>query len=169
MTTSSRGYAPLSMSDEEISMLVSSLMDVHREVVKERGFNLGTRIPDVVRTQIEGRIESVILSSFGDHFGTTPADRFSDIFEQMAHFAYHMAKGHIFADGNKRTTMISCFSILKSEHIEITTQDAVEARENEVYIYIQQLVTGETGEKDFSDFLRTHSQKMASTEEFKRE
>lgn len=53
-----------------------------------------------------GRIESVLAGAFCTIFGQSPADRFTDIFDQVAYVAEHMVKDHIFEDGNKRTSLV---------------------------------------------------------------
>lgn len=147
----------MTLGDEEIQGLADSLMQIHAEVVRGKGLDLSRVVSPEKEEAIHGKIVSVAYSCFATVFDQTPSDRFPDVFVQVATFAQHFAKDHIFADGNKRTTVIACFSLLDQEGIEIAVPDSQDRLANEIYKAIQRLVTGAANVGDFADFLRRAS------------
>lgn len=85
---------------------------------------------------------------------TVSAERYGDIFDQISVFAQHFAKDHIFADGNKRTTVIACLALLERFDFAVEAVDSGDPAENEMYGAIQGLVTGKVDAKNFAAFLR---------------
>lgn len=146
------------MSDEEIAAFADSLIEIHASVVSARGLSLGDAVSQEKMNAVSGRLESAIRAAFDMHFGEAPSAIFPDVFSQIAHFALLLAKDHIFADGNKRTTVISCFSLLRECNIAIDVTDSPSSQDNELYMHIQQLVAGESSETQFAEFLRAHAQ-----------
>lgn len=149
--------AAILMQDEEITALADSLIEIHASVVSTRGLSLGDSVSQEKMNMISGRLESAIRAAFDKHFGEPPSALFPDVFSQIAHFSLLLAKDHIFADGNKRTTMIACFSLLKECNITIDALDSPSSQENEVYRQIQRLVADESSETEFAEFLRSHA------------
>lgn len=105
-------FDPLVFDDEEaIEALVSSIMQLH-EGLLAFGKCYTTCMTGDRGTLIHGRIESVLSNVFCTIFGQSPIDRFSNIFDQASYIAEHMAKDHIFEDGNKRTSLVIAFAII---------------------------------------------------------
>ena len=77
-----------------------------------------------------------------------------DLFGQVAHFVFHLAKDHSFADGNKRTAMAISLAILKMERIDLDIDDDPEPERNTLYKLISRLVTEEITEEQFAASLR---------------
>lgn len=76
-----------------------------------------------------GRIESVLAGAFCTIFGQSPADRFTDIFDQVAYVAEHMVKDHIFEDGNKRTSLVFALSVLRFAGTPVVLSDSPEPKD----------------------------------------
>ena len=107
------------------------------------------------RAELErGRVESVLSGAFCTIFGQSPADRFTDIFDQVTYVAEHMVKDHIFEDGNKRTSLVFTLSVLRLVGAPVVLSDASEPKDNQYYAWIQDLVTGSRTRADLADELR---------------
>ena len=52
-----------------------------------------------------------------------------DLFGQVAHFVFHLAKDHSFADGNKRTAMSVSLALLDKEGINLAIDDDADPAE----------------------------------------
>lgn len=101
-----------------------------------------------------GRVESVLSGAFCTIFGQSPADRFTDIFDQATYVAEHMVKDHIFEDGNKRTSLVFALSVLKLAGAPVVLSDAPESKDNQYYAWIQDLVSGSRTRTELADELR---------------
>ena len=103
-----------------------------------------------------GRIESVLAGAFCTIFGQSPADRFTDIFDQVAYVAEHMVKDHIFEDGNKRTSLVFALSVLRFAGTPVVLSDSPEPKDNQYYAWIQDLVARRRTLDDLANELRRH-------------
>ena len=101
-----------------------------------------------------GRVESVLAGAFCTIFGQSPADRFADIFDQATYVAEHMVKDHIFEDGNKRTSLVFAFSVLRLAGAPVVLSDAPEPKDNQYYAWIQDLVAGRRTNSELAEELR---------------
>lgn len=72
-----------------------------------------------------------------------------DLFGQVAHFVFHLAKDHSFADGNKRTAMSVSLALLDKEGINLAIDDDADPAENTLYKLISALVTEIITEETF--------------------
>lgn len=142
------------MGDDEILGLADALIAIHLQVVRNKGLDLSEIASPEKEEMVRGRIISVIRPCFGCVFGQSPAERYGDIFDQISVFAQHFAKDHIFADGNKRTTVIACLALLERFDFAVEVVDSGDPAENEMYGAIQRLVTGKVDAKNFAAFLR---------------
>lgn len=103
-----------------------------------------------------GRVESVLAGAFCTIFGQSPADRFTDIFDQVAYVAEHMVKDHIFEDGNKRTSLVFALSALRIAGTPVVLSDSPEPKDNQYYAWIQDLVARRRTLDDLANELRRH-------------
>lgn len=103
-----------------------------------------------------GRVESVLVGAFCTIFGQSPADRFTDIFDQAAFVAEHMVKDHIFEDGNKRTSLVFALSVLRFASTPVVLSDSPEPKDNQYYAWIQDLVARRRTLDDLANELRCH-------------
>lgn len=144
--------APLQIDDPMLfEAMVQSIIDARSmEMMATGGF-------DVDSDTDKGRVEAVVGSTFCCHFGLGVADRFSDIFEQSAHLADHLANGHVFSDGNKRTAVRMSLSLLAMRGIYPEINDSGDSRHNDLYQWIQALVKNEMSVDDFACLLRKRS------------
>lgn len=101
-----------------------------------------------------GRVESVLAGAFCTIFGQSPADRFTDIFEQATYVAEHMVKDHIFEDGNKRTSLVFALSVLRLAGAPVVLSDSPEPKDNQYYAWIQDLVAGRRTTSELAEELR---------------
>ena len=71
-----------------------------------------------------------------------------DLFGQVAHFVFHLAKDHSFADGNKRTAHV-CHRVF------LALNDAeLQAGGEEKYLSMLALAEGSLDEASFAEWLR---------------
>lgn len=101
-----------------------------------------------------GRVESVLAGAFCTIFGQSPADRFTDIFDQATYVAEHMVKDHIFEDGNKRTSLVFALSVLRFAGTPVVLSDSSEPKDNLYYAWIQDLVSGTRSRANLAEELR---------------
>lgn len=101
-----------------------------------------------------GRVESVLAGAFCTIFGQSPADRFTDIFDQVTYMAEHMVKDHIFEDGNKRTSLVFALSVLRFAGTPVVLSDSPEPKNNQYYVWIQDLVSGNRTTSALAEELR---------------
>lgn len=111
---------------------------------------------------IHGRIESVLSNAFSTIFGQSPIDRFSDIFDQASYIAEHMAKDHIFEDGNKRTSLVFAFAIVMVRNVSVNFSDNPNPEDNPYYEWIQDLVSAKRTRKELASELRRNSKPIGS-------
>lgn len=137
-----RPFAPLVLDDAgALEAMTAGVMRLHGTLL-----TIGrcyTTVTTGDRAELErGRVESVLAGAFCTIFGQSPADRFLDIFDQVTYVAEHMVKDHIFEDGNKRTSLVFALSVLRLVGAPVALADAPEAKDNQYYAWIQDLVSG---------------------------
>lgn len=99
----------------------------------------------------------MLVGAFCTIFGQSPADRFTDIFDQTAYVAEHMVKDHIFEDGNKRTSLVFALSVLRFASTPVVLSDSPEPKDNQYYAWIQDLVSGNCTTSGLAEELRRGS------------
>lgn len=150
-------FDPLVFDDEEaIGALVSSVMQLH-EGLLAFGKGYTTNMTGDKATLIHGRIESILSSAFCTIFGQSPIDRFLDIFDQASYIAEHMVKDHIFEDGNKRTSLVIAFAIIRVRNVSVDFSDNPNPEDNSYYEWIQDLVSGKRTREELASELRRNS------------
>lgn len=151
---------PLVFDDEEaIGALASSVMYA-RDRLLASGKCYTTCMTGDRAALIHGRIESVLSNAFCTIFGQSPIDRFSDIFDQASYIAEHMAKDHIFEDGNKRTSLVIAFVIISLRNVLVDFSDNPTPEDNPYYEWIQDLVSGKRTREELASELRRNSKPM---------
>lgn len=131
-----------------LRQMAQAIVQVHRKQLADIGGFTVERTSDI------GSVSSVVDSTFLLVFGQSPKERFDDLFRQVAHLTFHLAKNHYFADGNKRTAMAISLAILKMERIDLDIDDDPEPERNTLYKLISRLVTEEITEEQFAASLR---------------
>ena len=63
------------------------------------------------------KLQSVLAATFCTYFGQSPAERFADLFDQATYLAQHLAKDHLFQDGNKRTALVTVLHSAKRRRL----------------------------------------------------
>lgn len=157
MTTTPRGaypFAPLALDDAgALEAMATAVMRLHSTLL-----TIGrcyTTDSTGNRAELErGRIESVLSGAFCTIFGQSPTNRFVDIFDQVTYVAEHMVKGHVFEDGNKRTSLVFALSVLRLAEAPVEFSDSTEPNDNQYYAWIQDLVTGNRTREELADELR---------------
>lgn len=146
--------APLVLDDpDSLGALAAAVMRLHGSLLTNgRVYSSDT---SGSRAELErGRVESVLSGTFCTIFGQSPANRFADIFDQVAYVAGHMVKDHIFEDGNKRTSLVFALSVLRLAEVPVVLSDSPEPKDNQYYAWIQDLVTGNRTREVLADELR---------------
>lgn len=148
-------YRPITYDTPDVvSAFAEQVLEAH-ETIAGRMACFSASWDDDARDAAAGRVESVVSSCFGTIFGATPADRFADVFAQVSCFAIHLAKDHIFADGNKRTALLVSMALLRKAGIRVRLDDDADPAKNEAYLWIQDAVSGARGEDDLAELLRS--------------
>lgn len=100
------------------------------------------------------KLQSVLAATFCTYFGQSPAERFSDLFDQTTYLAQHLAKDHLFQDGNKRTALTCALAILRSAGACVAFDDTDDPATNRYYAWIQDIVSGVRSSEALSEELR---------------
>lgn len=100
------------------------------------------------------KLQSVLAATFCTYFGQSPAERFADLFDQAAYLAQHLAKDHLFQDGNKRTALVAALAILRSAGVCVEFDDTDDPATNRYYAWIQDIVSGARSNEALSEELR---------------
>lgn len=93
-------------------------------------------------TAAREKLQSVLATTFCTYFGQSPAERFADLFDQATYLAQHLAKDHLFQDGNKRTALTCALAILRSAGACVAFDDTDDPATNRYYAWIQDIVSG---------------------------
>lgn len=109
---------------------------------------------DAGGTVAREKLRSVLAATFCTYFGQSPAERFSDLFDQATYLAQHLAKDHLFQDGNKRTALSCALAILRSAGVCVAFDDTDDPATNRYYAWIQDIVSGARSNEALSEELR---------------
>lgn len=146
-------FAPLVLDDAgSLEAMAAAVMRLHSTLMTVGRCYTTDAAGDRAALEL-GRVESVLAGSFCTIFGQSPADRFADIFDQVAYVAEHMVKDHIFEDGNKRTSLVFALSVLRLVGSPVVLSDSPEAKDNQYYAWIQDLVSGNRSCADLAEEL----------------
>ena len=146
--------APIEYDQAQIEGLAEAVVAANGRVLEVRGFNRESAFDRRFLDEATGKVEAVLNAAFGSYFGVGPAERYDDLFEQICDFAEKLAKDHIFFDGNKRTTVKVSLGLLLQQGIELDLADGVNPEDNELYEWIEGLVTGRVSKDHLAAFLR---------------
>ena len=147
-------FAPLTLDDVgSLEAMAAAVMRLHNTLMTVgRCYTTGATGD---RAALElGRVESVLAGAFCTIFGQSPADRFTDIFDQVTYVAEHMVKDHIFEDGNKRTSLVFALSVLRFAGTPVVLSDSPEPKDNQYYAWIQDLVSSRRTNSGLAEELR---------------
>lgn len=100
------------------------------------------------------KLQSVLAATFCTYFGLSPAERFADLFDQATYLAQHLAKDHLFQDGNKRMALTCALAILRSVGACVVFDDTDDPATNRYYAWIQDIVSGARPNEALSGELR---------------
>ncbi len=103
------------------------------------------------------KLQSVLAATFCTYFGQSPAERFEDLFDQVTYLAQHLAKDHLFQDGNKRTALTCALAILRSAGACVALDDTDDPATNHYYVWIQDIVSGARSNEALSEELRQNA------------
>ncbi|BDR52507.1 hypothetical protein KIM372_04140 [Bombiscardovia nodaiensis] len=140
---------PIEFANEpDFLAFVQTVLDAHmEEMTKHGGY--------AIEKGDEGpRVQSVVASTFLSSFGQSPADRFADIFDQAAAFAYYLVRDHPFGDGNKRTAIRIALAMVGLRGVKLNISDSPNPWQNDLYQWIEALVSGELTQEALAANLR---------------
>ncbi len=142
MQRDAHSFAPLVLDDAgSLEAMAVAVMRLHSTLMTVGRCYTTDATGDRAALEL-GRIESVLAGAFCTIFDQSPADRFTDIFDQVTYVSEHMVKDHIFEDGNKRTSLVFALSVLRLAGAPVVLSDAPEPKDNQYYAWIQDLVSG---------------------------
>ena len=151
---SAHPFAPLVLDDAgSLEVMAAAVMRLHSTLMKVGRCYMTDATCDRAALEL-GRVESVLAGAFCTIFGQSPADRFADIFDQVAYVAEHMVKDHIFEDGNKRTSLVFALSVLRLAGSPVVLSDSPEPKDNQYYAWIQDLVSSRRTNSGLAEGLR---------------
>lgn len=154
MQRSAHPFAPLVLDDAgSLEAMAGAVMRLHSKLLTIGRCYKTDAAGDRATLEL-GRIESVLAGAFCTIFGQSPADRFTDIFDQVAYVAEHMVKDHIFEDGNKRTSLVFALSVLRFAGTPVVLSDSPEPKDNQYYAWIQDLVSSRRTNSELAEELR---------------
>ena len=154
MQRSAHPFAPLVLDDTgSLEAMAEAVMRLHSTLMTVGRCYTTDATGDRAALEL-GRIESVLAGAFCTIFGQSPADRFADIFDQVAYVAEHMVKDHIFEDGNKRTSLVFALSVLRFAGTPVVLSDSPEPKDNQYYAWIQDLVSSRRTNSKLAEELR---------------
>lgn len=149
---------PIEFANREyLEGLAQSIVAVNWEILSKRGFAPSFFVGGLYGHELVGRVESVLASVFVRVFGVSPSERYIDLFDQVSVFAEYLAKDHVFTDGNKRTTVKVSLGLIMKQGIELDLEDSDDPEDNEVYTWIEAVVTGRRTRQELADMLRSHA------------
>lgn len=148
--------SPVVFNEPFIDSLAETICQIHHETVAG-GVGLALDLSAEQEQAEVGRVVSVLYPVFSIVFGQSPAERYADLFEQVSDYASHMAKRHVFADGNKRTTVKVTLALLNMMSIDIRGVDSESPNDNMLYRWIQSVVTGDRDHVELAALLRDHA------------
>lgn len=73
-----------------------------------------------------------------------------------------MVKDHIFEDGNKRTSLVIAFAIIRVRNVSVDFSDNPNPEDNPYYEWIQDLVSRKRTRKELASELRRNSKPIGS-------
>lgn len=147
-------HAPLVLDDAgSLEAMTAAVMSLHSTLMTIGRCYTTDTTGDRAALEL-GRVESVLAGAFCTIFSQSPADRFTDIFDQATYVAEHMVKDHIFEDGNKRTSLVFALSVLRLAGAPVVLSDSPEPKDNQYYAWIQDLVAGRRTTNELADELR---------------
>lgn len=149
-------YAPIVLIEAmDYEALADTIFEIHERLMRDSVvWNVSASASRDYTARQMGKIESVIDAIFGVHFGQ-PRD-WDDLFIQISEFAVMFAKDHIFADGNKRTAFKASIGLLTQQGIVLNIPDTPNPADNQMYQWVQDVVTGDRSITELADFLRNH-------------
>lgn len=151
---SAHPFAPLVLDDAgSLEAMAAAVMRLHSTLMTVGRCYTTDAKGDRAALEL-GRVESVLAGAFCTIFGQAPADRFTDIFDQVTYVAEHMVKDHIFEDGNKRTSLVFTLSVLRFAGTPVVLSDSPEPIDNQCYAWIQDLVSGNRSRDELAEELR---------------
>ncbi|WEV58527.1 Fic family protein [Bifidobacterium sp. ESL0728] len=134
-------------NEAEVETFIEVVVNVHDMTVSATGFRAGK----------DGDAEQSVSPSVYAAFVSARVSAFRDVFEQVSFFAEHLSKDHPFGDGNKRTTVKMLIACIRACGIQLDIPDPPDPQNNELYQWIQKLVTGEVSYSQLADFLRSRA------------
>lgn len=99
------------MENEIVYLETEDVIELHDLALKQYG-GLPGREPGKLEAKL-----ALPCSGFGDF------DRYPTIAEKAAIYHYHLASGHCFNDGNKRTSYLAAFTFIEINGYELIAQD----------------------------------------------
>lgn len=117
---------------------ISTVLVIHSELLREFGGKPGLRD--------RGLLESAL-----DRPRNLEAYESADIYRLAAAYAFGIIKNHPFIDGNKRIGLVTAYTFLRINGIELN------ASEEEAVIVIEGMAAGTLGEKELEEWLRENS------------
>lgn len=124
-------------------LLPEEILAIHDETIEKEGGSLGVRdfgllASLAVRPQ---------MSMMGQEF-------YPDIFSKAASLLEGIATYHVFADGNKRTSIISCSTFLGFNGYELTASNDM------AYRFVMDVATKKETLEETAKWLKKHSKKI---------
>lgn len=124
-------------------LVIEDIIAAHDETIEKEGGVFGVRDFGLLASLAERPKSSMMGQEF-----------YPDIFAKAAATLEGLATYHVFADGNKRTAILSCAAFLGFNEYELT------ASSDAIYRFVLQVAVKKKSLEDVTKWLKKHSKKI---------
>jgi death on curing protein len=114
---------------------VDDVLFLHEQSIREFGGTFGIRD--------RGGLESAVFHPQNVHFYGG-----GDVYDVAAAYAFHIAEGQCFLDGNKRTAVAAAFTHLDNNGVEVAIS------ERDLYLLVIEVAEKRAGKTELAAYLR---------------
>ena len=126
--------APMVLDEGSIADLACAVVGVNKSVLSQKGFSVDC-CSDSFKEEQTDKVMAVISASFSVYFELMPADRY----------------------GDKRTTVLVSLALIRVRGVFLDIEDSEKPEENEVYKWIEDLVTDSKSVEELAGILRSRA------------
>ncbi|MBY4797654.1 type II toxin-antitoxin system death-on-curing family toxin [Collinsella sp. AGMB00827] len=141
-------------TEEHVYGFAEAILDAHAAIEREQACFCELTAHQH-RQELIGKLSSLVTNVFVGYGGSTPHDKYADIFEQVSDIGLKIAKLHAFLDGNKRTAVSVVLLTLRRAGIMVKLEDGEHSKNNEVYQWIHSAVSENKDIRELAEVLRS--------------
>ena len=126
---------------EPVFLTFEEVVEIHANHIEVHGGHSGIRDPALLQSAL-----AAPQAAFGGQY------LHGDLCEMAAAYVFHIARNHPFADGNKRTALLSAFVFLNVNGLRLT------AGESDFEDAVRAAAEGRTDKAAIAEFFRAHTE-----------